>query len=413
MNILQINYTDQVGGRFTGFYMNNHIKTTDTVEMAVWDKASSASYVHLIPPIGYLSKLISRIIMSIGARLGFDGLLGTGGWLMPFYGYFKHADIIHLHIIHNYSNISILSLPLLSRLKPIVWTIHDPWAITGGCEHSFDCNKWLVGCSPICPYPRRKSFLNRYLPYVHWKIKQFIYKHSNLTLVVASSWMKSRINQSPLFKHLPCHQIPFGVDLELFRPRPMIDCLEKFGIPPGSRIIAFRDVGLQVDHFKGMKWLFEALEIYTPTEPTCLLILQDGASFKKLEPKYSVIATGWIDGDDLACALSVADVFVMPSIQETFGLMAVEAMACGTPVIVFEGTALPGVIKAPDGGFVVPSMDSLALASLFKKILPDPELLKTASASARIVAEKHYDYSSYLTQHIKLYHSLLSRDKPL
>ena len=93
--------------------------------------------------------------------------------------------------------------------------------------------------------------------------------------------------------------------------------------------------------------------------------------------------------------------------------MAVEAMACGTPVIVFEGTALPGVIKAPDGGFVVPSMDSLALASLFKKILPDPELLKTASASARIVAEKHYDYSSYLTQHIKLYHSLLSRDKPL
>jgi len=80
-----------------------------------------------------------------------------------------------------------------------------------------------------------------------------------------------------------------------------------------------------------------------------LLILQDGKGFSALSPKYGVVTPGWIDGEDLAIALSAADVFVMPSIQEAFGLMAVEAMACGTPVIVFDGTALPGVIMLRSG----------------------------------------------------------------
>jgi glycosyltransferase involved in cell wall biosynthesis len=158
-----------------------------------------------------------------------------------------------------------------------------------------------------------------------------------------------------------------------------------------------------------MNWLMEALNVYKPQKPTTLLIFEDGKDFKVLSPKYSVITTGWIDGVDLADALSAADVFVMPSIQEAFGLMAVESMACGTPVIVFEGTALPDVIKSPLGGIAVPAKDSVALAGAIKRLLDDDDLRSELGGQARQLAEREYSFPLYVQRHIKLYEEVIER----
>jgi glycosyltransferase involved in cell wall biosynthesis len=221
--------------------------------------------------------------------------------------------------------------------------------------------------------------------------------------------MQDRIERSPLLRHLPCHRIPFGIDLEVFKPRSKIECRKKLGIALDHKVIAFRDVGLKSDRFKGMRWLMEALKIYEPQEPTCLLIFEDGKGFKILSPKYSVITTGWIDSENLAVALSAADVFLMPSIQEAFGLMAVEAMACGTPVIVFEGTALPDVIKSPLGGLAVPAMDSVALAGAIKLLLEDDDLRSKLGWQARKIAEREYAFPLYVQRHISLYEEVIER----
>jgi len=71
-----------------------------------------------------------------------------------------------------------------------------------------------------------------------------------VTLVVASQWMQVRVEKSPLLRHLPCHRVPFGIDLEAFRPRSKVDSRKRLGIPLDHKVIAFRDVGLAFDRFK-------------------------------------------------------------------------------------------------------------------------------------------------------------------
>lgn len=410
MNILHINNTDLIGGRFNGFSMQQSTDKFNNVEMAVWKKISNSSFVHRIPPDNSLLRFLELNTMRIFGRIGFDSLTGTGGLVLPTCDYFKRADVLHLHLIHNFANLSILSLPKLSRLKPVVWTIHDPWAMTGGCEHSFDCDRWLTGCEPRCPYPRHWSIFQHYMPYLNWRIKKKVYERSDLTLVVASKWMRDRVERSPLLRHLPCYQIPFGIDLNVFKPKSKTDCRKKLGIALDHKVIAFRDVGLKsVDRFKGTSWLMEALKIYEPQVPTTLLIFEDGKGFKILSPKYTVLTTGWINGDDLAVALSAADIFLMPSIQEAFGLMAVESMACSTPVIVFDGTALPDVIKSPLGGISVPAKDSVALAEAIKRLLDDDELRQKLSKQAQQIAEHEYSFPLYIQRHINLYEEVIER----
>lgn len=411
MNILHISNNDLAGGRFNGFYMQESLDNSYNGEMAVWNRTSKSVHVHQIPPCNPIMRFIAQNIMRFDARTGLDGLPRFGGWILPSCDYFKRADVIHLHLIHNYTNFSILTLPMLSRQKPVVWTIHDPWAITGGCEHSFECDRWLTGCAPRCPHPRRRSLFQHYMPYLHWRIKKWVYQRADMTLIVASQWMQARIERSPLLCHLPCHRIPFGIDQEVFKPRSKIECRKKLGIASDHKVIAFRDVGLESkwSKIKGMPWLLEALKIYEPQEPTCLLIFEDGKGFKILSPKYRVITLGWVDSEDLAVALSAADVFLMPSIQETFGLMAVEAMACGTPVIVFDRTALPDVIRAPLGGLAVPTMDSVALAGAIKRLLEDDDLRSELSVKARQIAECEYAFPLYIQRHIHLYKEVIER----
>jgi len=411
MNILHINYTDLVGGRFTGYYMQQSLNESNKVEMAVWKKESKSTFVHLIPPENQILHFFIDVIMNVCARMGLDRLFGIGGLLLPKRDFFKRADIVHLHLIHNFSNFSILSLPMLSRKKPIVWTIHDPWAMTGGCEHSFECDGWLKGCSQRCPHPRAKSLFQHFMPYIHWKIKKYIYKRSNITLIVASQWMQVRISKSPLLSHLPCYRIPFGIDVNLFRPKLNIDIRKKLGIPLTNKVIAFRDSGLKKDKFKGLQYLFDALTLYEPKEPTTLLIIENGKDFEHLSAKYSIIMTGWVDGEDMVDVLSSADIFLMPSIQESFGLMAVEAMACGTPVIVAEGTALPSVIISSkqnlSGGLVVPAKDSIALAGAIDLLLKNDDLRKNLGGQARHIAESEYSLELYTEAHINLYKEVI------
>lgn len=378
----------------------------DNVEMAVWSKQSISNSVHLIPPTNPFFRFIANIIMKFGSRIGLDGLAGFGGWILPFYDFFKRADVIHLHLIHGFSNFSILSLPMLATKKPLVWTIHDPWASTGGCEHSFECNRWITGCFPQCPHPRCRSIFQHYTPFLQWKIKKWVYRRTNISIIVASQWLKSRLAQSPLLKHLPCHHIPFGIDLELFKPRPKNECRKSFNIPPHHKVLAFRDPGLRTDRYKGMRYLFEALQILEPREPISLLIFEDGKGFNCLSSKYNIVTPGWIDGLDIANALAASDVFIMPSIQEAFGLMAVEAMACGTPVIVFEGTALPDVIKAPLGGISVLAKDSQELANAIDCLLNDDTLRIQLGIQARQIAETEYSFTTYMETHMRLYKEL-------
>jgi glycosyltransferase involved in cell wall biosynthesis len=415
MKVLHLSDNDLIGGRFTGYYMQRAFDATEhQFEMAVWNRQSDSVSVNLLRPKHPLwARVINKIAVKTSEKLGLEGLTGLGSYLLTRKPYFQSADILHLHIIHNDEFFNILDLPRLSRLKPTVWTIHDFWAFSGMCIYPFDCMGLYTGCHGNCPYPRGKSVLRHYIPAAHWQVKKIAYEHSDIHLVVASRWLCERIQKSPLLKKIPITHIPFGIDLTQFRQRNKEAARAKLGIPQSDQVISTRAASKKHGYssylYKGIEWLREALEIYEPKKPTTLLVFQDSLEFEHLKGKYRIVNLRWADGDLLVDALSAADVFVMPSIQETFGLMAVEAMACGVPVVVFDGTSLPEVIQAPRGGLVVPSKDSAALASAFSTLLEDDELRYRISQTARALTEEQYNLFLYVQRHLSLYQEILDK----
>ncbi len=411
MKILHINYTDTVGQRFNGFRLSQKLKGTVVSEMAVWEKLSEETFVKQIPPNFRLAWLLWNRTMMLFSRLGFDRLVGFGGWILRKQSYFKDADIIHLHIIHNFSNFSIFSLPFISKLKPVVWTLHDPWALTGGCEHSFDCNKWQNGCSAPCPYPRATSLFQKSMPYLHWKLKKYIYSKSSITLVVSSDWMLERVNRSPLMKNFECVKIPFGIDLKQFKLLGKVAAKSKLGIPVDHKVIAFRATHLKKDKFKGVKYLHETLSLMRPNEPITILIFEEGSDFDIYKDKYNIIKLGWVDQSEMILALNAADVFMMPSLQESFGLMAIEAMACGTPVVTFNGTAIEEIVKDKIAGLVVPARNSNALAEAVTYLINNDRVRVDMGLRARKLVENEFTEEKYINSHLALYNLVYSKFK--
>jgi glycosyltransferase involved in cell wall biosynthesis len=126
--------------------------------------------------------------------------------------------------------------------------------------------------------------------------------------------------------------------------------------------------------------------------------------------RYQVIDLGWIhDADLLARAYNASDIFLMPSTAETFGMMAIEAMACGKPVIVFEGTSLPEVTFAPTGGIAVPYGDTNALRFALERLIDNPLERQLLGQNALNLARQHYGMHSHVDRLVELYQEVIAR----
>jgi glycosyltransferase involved in cell wall biosynthesis len=154
--------------------------------------------------------------------------------------------------------------------------------------------------------------------------------------------------------------------------------------------------------FKGLDYFRQAMR-RLDIDQVCLLTTCDG-NLDEFIGRYQVIELGWTDDEALLLdSYAAADFFVMPSTAEAFGMMAIEAMACGRPVICFEGTALPEVTFAPEAGLAVPLRDAEALAAAIARWLGDPEEVSWRGRRCRELAEKHYGLELHLDRLTSLY----------
>ena len=112
------------------------------------------------------------------------------------------------------------------------------------------------------------------------------------------------------------------------------------------------------------------------------------------------------DESSIREALTAADLFLMPSAAESFGLMALEAMACGTPVVVSAGTALAETTRAPEAGTVVSPGDAQALAGAIERLLADDPLRMSLGRRGREIVEAEHSYEDYFRRHLELYRAL-------
>lgn len=410
MNILHINYSDILGERFNGFYMLNASDDSFTIQMAVWRKESNNDNVFILPPKNGMVKYIFEKFLHLFSKIGFDHVISIFGfYLLSKQAYFKKADIIHLHIIHGDSNLNFKSIFKICKEKKVIWTFHDQWAVTGGCIHPFDCQGVSCGCPKVCPYPRYNSLLKHCMPHHIWKVKKRLYSQSHFSIIVSTEWMMNKIKNSSLISNKNITIIPFGVDINAFKPLNKASIRIKLKIPEDDFVVMFRNTGIVNDKFKGLEYIKTALLNLKTTKSVTIIILEYTKGFEVLSSKYNIIYTGWIKQNQLIEYFSASDVFLMPSLQESFGLMALEAMSCSLPVIVADDTALPEVIGGETCGIVVKQRNPQEINEAITTLINNSSFTKQLGEQARKRVESFYSIQKCIENHKHTYAKLISK----
>jgi len=312
-------------------------------------------------------------------------------------------DIIQIHQLHGYFiNIKVL-FEYLSKVNiPIVWTLHDCWAMTGHCAYFSDinCNKWKIECHH-CPkkgnYPA-SLLLDRSQKNFHLKKKIFTLLH-NMTIVTVSDWLKNLAGESFLSKY-NIFSIKNGVDLNKFIPSEDNAFIsQKYNVTGKFVIIG---VGTTWQAAKGLYDFYKLRERLSDDYVIMLVGLLPGLINDLPKGIIGIPRTESIK--ELAQLYSIADVVASLSYQEAFGLTPVEGFACGTPAIVYNATATPELITS-DVGYVVEPGNIDQLVDAIKKIQQKSKSFY--AQNCRKHAELLYDKNKLFNQYFQLYNNLL------
>lgn len=409
MNVVQISVLDTEGARFNG--QDLHIQLQENGHESthlVWNKRGSDPTTRAFCDHS-LKEQIYRQFSKLERQLSVQSVLQPFAFGLTNEPEFQNADLAHYHLIHT-GYFNLFALPPLSRKKPAVWTLHDPWALTGHCVHPFECTRWKTGCGN-CPSLDSEFAMRRDNTHLMWKLKQFAYENSDLDIVVCSKWMKDMALASPLLKRSRVHHIPLGLNLDIFKPRDGVKAKQKLGVRPGNTVIALRAT---TSIYKGFNYAVECLRKLSTDVPLTILAFNQKGLLEEFFGKYQIIDVGWLsDTDDIVDAYNASDIFLMPSEGESFGLMATEAMACEKPTLIFEGTALTETTFVPEYGLSVPKHDTDALAFELKRLIENPSERRKRGVRGRQLALEHYDEKKYVSALITLYKEVLSRRQGL
>jgi glycosyltransferase involved in cell wall biosynthesis len=388
IKVTHLNSGDLIGRRFNGYDLKPYLDELgiETSQLVYWNKQSNSEFVHKV--FDYPgSRHITRGFNILERNFSLHAKLHPHSWLLPFHKKVKEADIVHLHIIHD-GFFSMDAIPFLARKKPVVWTWHDPWPMTGHCIYPLNCDKWKTGCGGCpnlaTPFAMKKDKTKQQF---EWKNK--IYKDTKAEIVLASKWMLDMAQKSPFSEYFNFTHIPFGLDLDKYKPRDKKEARDRLGIFPDRTVIFIRASSTP---FKGLNEFVSAIENLNPKIELCIIALQETGHFNNFIGKHQIIEFGWSNDEELLLtSYAACDFFAMPSMAEAFGLMAIEAMACGRPVLSFDSTSLQDVTCSPEAGISVPIGDSDALAEAIEMLALNPHECERRGVLSRQLAEQRYD----------------------
>jgi glycosyltransferase involved in cell wall biosynthesis len=369
-----------------------------------WDEPDKIPHVTRFNPPQTQRKLGS-ILRRLTAQLGLNDVNHVSTWGIRRYKEFLHADILNFHILNGW--FSYLALPSLTKNKHAVWSLHDMWGFTGHCYYSLDCERWKIGCGR-CPYPNIFPSIRRDNTHIEWKLKNWVYHHSNLHIVTTSTWLTNLAKQS-MFNSLPIHQIPYGIDTDIYRRLDPERCRLLLGISPQKKVLVFTSDYLN-NHMKGVDVLVKALQrLPRSLKAECVLLLL-GHHGEELANAVDIPVSylGYVKSDHLkAIAYSAGDLFLFPSRAETFGLVALESMACGTPVVAFSIGGVLDHIRPGITGYLAIPENAEDFSNGIVQLLEDDSLWRCMSTQCRLVVSQEYNKDLYVQRYIELYENLL------
>lgn len=271
-------------------------------------------------------------------------------------------DLLHMHNLHDsYINLPMLFKYIKKHNIKTIWTLHDCWAFTGHCSHfaMAKCDKWKTGCYNCACYKKYPT------SYTDNSKKMFAIKKrlftgvKQLKITTPSHWLADRTRESFL-KEYPIQVINNGINLDVFKP-VYGDFRKKYGIEDKKIILGVAFAWGQ--RIKGLDVFIELSKRLPDDFKIVLVGIED--SVAETLPQEIIAIKRTQNQTELAEIYTAADVFVNPTREETFGLVIVEALACGTPVITFRAGGSPEILDEKSG--VVVDLDDID--SMEKEIL--------------------------------------------
>lgn len=279
----------------------------------------------------------------------------------------QESDVIYIHwVLGGFFSKS--DLEELAKLgKPVFCFTHDMWWITGGCHYAFDCSGYNMGCTK-CPMHKNFSCLTKIQ--AEWK-RQFYTKYPNVRLISPSDWLRRCADESSVIEKGRCDFIPNVVPETIFKYRDKIAAREQLGIPQDKIIISFGTAD-NSNWVKGFVYLQEALNSIDNDE---ILLCVYGSDYDyELASKlnHPIKFLGRLEENGVAIANAAADIFVSPTLSESFGLTLLENIKCGTPVISTNVTAVPEIVKDKVSGYLVEPKNSKQIVEAILSFIDDP-----------------------------------------
>jgi glycosyltransferase involved in cell wall biosynthesis len=373
----------------------------------------------------------------------------------------RPPDILHCHNLHSppgLAHFDLRALPALSREVPVVLTLHDAWLLSGHCAHSFDCQRWKIGCGQ-CPdltiYPSVPRDATDY----NWKRKRDIFSRSRLYITTPSRWLMDKVQESMLHG-AKCRVIPNGVDLSVFRPGDRLAARKALGLPLEARIVLLVSTKPRTSPWRDFATMKRAVQQLAglPVPPSGIPLCGAGSvagrtagrPFDPFDPPADGLGTGRLsvtprppraraegsgvegrellflcvgekrraeqvggaitlfapyeaDASRLARYYQAADVYMQASKVDTFPGAVLEALACGTPVVATATGGIPEQIEQGRNGFLTPPGDAEEMARRAEQILSDPALRGALSEQAAESARRRFDLKRVIADYLDWY----------
>lgn len=402
MRLLQVNSTDMPGS-FSGYSLNTELRKCGIdAKQVVLDKYGNESDTSVL--VLKKDPILHQILRWAEAKYSISNLLYPYGKTFLNSEAFMNADIVHYHILHRFM-FSLFDYPALMNTKKAVWTIHDPWIVTGNCVHPLYCDKWEIGCGGCerlqeCGFEMRQDHTA-----LMWKIKKEVLKQVNPHIVVSSGFMTDYLHHSPITCHFnKIHKIPFGVRIELYNLERKAGIRQKHGIREDEVVVGFR---ADDNPIKGCQYIYEALSGLESSDKV-VLVAAGGAKIREdVRNVYRVLEFGWMDEENkIVDFMLMCDIFLMPSLAESFGYMAIEAMAAETPVVTFAGTVVEETTDAPRCGLAVDYQSSKALREAVSFLIWNEDARRKMGRAGRKRVEQEYLFQEYVRKHKELYEEI-------
>ncbi|MCK5084579.1 MAG: glycosyltransferase family 4 protein [Candidatus Pacebacteria bacterium] len=266
-------------------------------------------------------------------------------------------DIVHLHWITG----GMIGIEALAKIKaPIVWSLHDMWALTGGCYYDENCGAYKNSCGNCKILGSNKN--NDLSRKIFERKQKTFSKINNLTVVGLSSWLEKCAKESSLFKNRKILNLPNPINTNIFKITDKYVARKILNLPNNKKLVLFGTANITSDPRKGFDKLSEALK-KIKNENIELVMFGGSESQNMPKLRYKIHWMGYQSDLSLQSLYCACDLTVVPSLQENLSNTIMESLSCATPVVGFDIGGNSDMIEHKKNGYLAKPFNTNDLAN--------------------------------------------------